>query len=230
MAFLGQYFCVPPCERSFATPKSLSLHRSHSAACRKRWNDYLAQDARDMAIGDAINDPEMAGEDVLGDLVGHDGYENNSGEREDRPNELEPDFEDPPMPQYPDNNYDDPPFFEYGDEDGNEGNRNLGEADLPPPDGPAAAEQERDYADLRPAMDDTGGDLLVELYEGAAWVIGRGDAPFAILLRNQLTTGLNNVFYPFAGAKEWELACWMHNSSLSRRQMDQFLRLNYVSP
>jgi hypothetical protein len=55
-------------------------------------------------------------------------------------------------------------------------------------------------------MDGTGGDLLAELCEGVAWVIGQGDALLGILLRNQLTTGLNNVFYPFAGEKEWELA------------------------
>jgi hypothetical protein len=91
------------------------------------------------------------------------------------------------------------------------------------------APMERDYQELNPGMDEGHGILDIELYEGAAWITGRVEPPFAILLQSQLKTGLNNMYYPFASEKEWKLAGWMHGAGLSRRQIDSYLHLNQVS-
>jgi hypothetical protein len=131
--------------------------------------------------------------------------------------------------QYAGDEYEDLPQRNHGDGDGSDDTVDAEEVNLELVVDPPADVPERDYADFNPSMDDTDGGVDVELYEGAAWVTSRVEAPFSALLRSQLAVGLNNAFYPFAGAKEWELGCWMHNSGLSRRQMDTFLRLNYVS-
>jgi hypothetical protein len=206
---------------------ALSVHRARNISCCKRWNEYLAQDARDMAIAEGLGGQQPDDLDSLDNQMGPVG---NKADEEERPDEFGPEFDDERTFQYLDDNYDDPPGLEYADAAVGESIIDS-DAEANPEivvDPPAVA-PERDYVDLNPAMDDTLGNVEVELYEGAAWVTGRVEAPFSILLRTQLQVGLNNAFYPFAGAKEWELACWMHNSGLSRRQMDAFLRLNYVS-
>lgn len=38
-----------------------------------------------------------------------------------------------------------------------------------------------------------------------------------------------NVHYPFADRTEWELAQWLNSTSLTQQQIDNFLRLDYVS-
>lgn len=217
MAFLGQHFCLMPCERSFESSKALSVHRARSAACRKRWREYLAQDARNMAIREGLQNPLLDNQDGLGHQM---------DVAEDGMLEVGPEFDNELAFQYAGDDYEDPPQLDDGDGGVSDGAEEVNpELVVDPP----ADARERDYADLNPSMDDTDGGVEVELYEGAAWVTRRVEAPFSALLRSQLAVGLNNAFYPFAGAKEWELGCWMHNSGLSRRQMDAFLRLNYVS-
>jgi hypothetical protein len=225
MPFLGQHFCIMPCERSFASSKALSVHRARSAACRKRWGEYLAQDARNMAIQEGLQNPLLANLDVLGHQMGPGG--NDVAEHE-RP-EVAPGFDNELAFQYAGDDYEDLPQLNYGDGGVSDSMVDAEEVNPELVVDPPADVPERNYENLNPSMDDTDRNVEVELYEGAAWITGQVEAPFSALLRSQLAVGLNNVFYPFAGAKEWELGCWMHNSGLSRRQMDAFLRLNYVS-
>jgi hypothetical protein len=39
---------------------------------------------------------------------------------------------------------------------------------------------------------------------------------------------VENVYYPFAGKDEWELASFLHSSGLSMRKVDDFLKLKMV--
>jgi hypothetical protein len=38
----------------------------------------------------------------------------------------------------------------------------------------------------------------------------------------------NNIYYPFAGKREWELGSFLHSSGLSMRKIDEFLKLKMV--
>jgi hypothetical protein len=86
-----------------------------------------------------------------------------------------------------------------------------------------------DYEDLNPSSNGDA-NFYEEFYEGAAQVQTCGAAPFYTMLEEQQRIGQKNHYYPFAGAKEWELACWLHSSGLSRRHIDSFIKLKFVSP
>ena len=205
---------------------ALSVHRARSLECRKRWGEYLAQETRDMAIQDDLRNLPLANQEALDHQMGP---AVNDLAADAMLDEVGPMFDNEPVFQYAGPNDEDLPQLDYGDGGVSDGMVDVEEVIPEAAVDPPANAPECDYDDLNPSMDDTNGGVEVELYEGAAWIIGRVEAPFLTLLESQLAVGLNNAFYPFAGAKEWELGCWMHNSGLSRRQMDTFLRLSYVS-
>jgi hypothetical protein len=45
----------------------------------------------------------------------------------------------------------------------------------------------------------------------------------------QLVEGMGNIHYPFANKMDWQLGAWMHDSGLAMTEMNQFLKLTYVS-
>jgi len=40
---------------------------------------------------------------------------------------------------------------------------------------------------------------------------------------------LENVYYPFAAKMDWDFACLIHETSLTQKQIDKLLHLEYVS-
>lgn len=66
-----------------------------------------------------------------------------------------------------------------------------------------------------------------EVFNGAGHVFAQGDPPFLEWRRKQESLG-HNLYYPFAGRKEWLMACWLHRSQLSMSLIDEFLRMEYV--
>jgi hypothetical protein len=50
-----------------------------------------------------------------------------------------------------------------------------------------------------------------------------------IIYDQQLVEGMGNIHYPFANEMDWQLGAWMHDSGLAMTEMDQFLKLKYVS-
>ena len=70
-------------------------------------------------------------------------------------------------------------------------------------------------------------DLLEVAYEGAGTVIDKGPSPFMRWRQEQILLG-RNMYYPFAGRKEWAMARWIHKAGLSVAKIDQLLKLEYV--
>jgi hypothetical protein len=141
-----------PCERSFKSSKALSVHRARSTACRKRWGEYLAQDARNMAIQEGLQNPPLANQDILGDQMGPGGNDL----AEDGMLEVGPGFDNEPAFQYAGDDYEDLPQLNYGDGGVSDGTVDAEEVNPELVDPPANV-PERDYADLNPSMDDTSG-------------------------------------------------------------------------
>jgi hypothetical protein len=65
------------------------------------------------------------------------------------------------------------------------------------------------------------------VFNCAGHVFAQSDPPFLEWRREQESLG-HNLYYPFAGRKEWSMACWLHRSQLSMSLIDEFLRMEYV--
>jgi hypothetical protein len=70
-------------------------------------------------------------------------------------------------------------------------------------------------------------DLFEVLFEGAGEIRGKSSPPFDIYMTDQRDNG-SNIYYPFSGAREWELVMWLHETRMSLTKIDAFLRLSYV--
>jgi hypothetical protein len=70
-------------------------------------------------------------------------------------------------------------------------------------------------------------DLLEVTYKGAGTVIDKGPSPFMQWRQEQMVLG-RNMYYPFAGRKEWAMARWIHKAGLPVAKIDQLLKLEYV--
>lgn len=81
----------------------------------------------------------------------------------------------------------------------------------------------------RNTFEDTSSSSIDDVFEDAGSVIGLHTPPFVRLLSRQQRVSEGNIYYPFAGPLDWELAAWLHDSHLSQQQIDKFVRLRYVS-
>ena len=71
---------------------------------------------------------------------------------------------------------------------------------------------------------------FVEYYPRAAKVEGQAKTFMDIFHDDEhASKRANNLYYPFASAKEWEVASFLLKSGLSMANIDEFLRLELVS-
>lgn len=56
---------------------------------------------------------------------------------------------------------------------------------------------------------------------------GKGEIPYEVTRAAEIDP--ENITFPFAGADEWTLAKWLSSSGLSATQVDEFLKLSWVS-
>jgi hypothetical protein len=129
--------------------------------------------------------------------------------------DLEPEDESQDLPG---------PFADLDPEDESQNLPDLF-ADLDPvPERPECVLSE--HIDSR-SNDDEDDDLFEVPFEGAGKIRGQIDPPFDTYMSNLRDNG-SNIYYPFSGAKEWELVIWLHETRLSLAKIDDFLRLDYV--
>lgn len=69
---------------------------------------------------------------------------------------------------------------------------------------------------------------FVEYFLGSGQIIDHEDSPFDEW-RQDIGQMSHSRYYPFAGEKEWAVACWLHESGLSLEKINRFLHLQYVS-
>lgn len=79
-----------------------------------------------------------------------------------------------------------------------------------------------------PEVEESAASVITDLFPGAAEIVHIGDPPFSILAQEQRILGHGNLYYPFAGPVEWDLARWLHGAG-SMVAIDEFLKLKYVS-
>jgi hypothetical protein len=73
-------------------------------------------------------------------------------------------------------------------------------------------------------------ELLTEYYVGAAEVTGYTQPQWEKVLELQQKRGGGNVYHPFESQAEWELATWIHDTSLAMSDIDAYVKLKHVSP
>jgi len=83
-------------------------------------------------------------------------------------------------------------------------------------------------ASMRNTADDTSVLIVEDYYPSAASVMRSVPPAYSHLYDEMVEIGEGNLYYPFAGPKEWEVARWLHNSGLSKARIDEFLKLDYV--
>jgi hypothetical protein len=83
-------------------------------------------------------------------------------------------------------------------------------------------------SDHCPEVDESAESVVIDLFPGAAEVIHIDSPPFSSFTQKQHKLGHGNIYYPFAGPVEWDLARWLHGAG-SMVAIDQFLKLKYVS-
>jgi hypothetical protein len=72
--------------------------------------------------------------------------------------------------------------------------------------------------------------FFIEYYPGAAKIQGQTKTFMDIFDKDKhASKRVNNLYYPFASAKEWEVASFLLKSGLSQAKIDEFLKLELVS-
>lgn len=73
--------------------------------------------------------------------------------------------------------------------------------------------------------DETVASVPDEFYPGAASVLDKVSPPYSNLYDEQMRLGKKNLYHPFAGVLDWEIASWIHCAGLSKACIDELLRL-----
>jgi hypothetical protein len=206
------HFCILPCERFFTTEHALQVHRARSSACQERWNDQLGFNSQIPVALSRSQSPDEAvlshAESSCEDHMPDDGMMEDLGG-----------FADP-----------DAALIEMELDD----HLPDGAEDYP---GPPIEDDDRPHADVDlnddPAESDTdsknSGPIEEEIDRTAARVLRSQKSAFDSFYDAQVAGQQGNLYYPFAGAVEWQFARWAHSSGLSRSQIDELLNLDYVS-
>jgi hypothetical protein len=209
--------------------------------CLARWNARLSAATRDLHKGPTnenensyIQDTGNSSED---DEIGQSEGDKGSTSSEVTDNELElapvsnPEDTnldtqnrlDGPLGLNDPDLYDTDSGYETDAEDGI--SRQGGKIDTPYND---FLDETMDNTDPCPEVDESAESVIIDLFPRAAEVIHTGDPPFSTLVQEQCNAGRGNIYYPFAGPVEWDLARWLHGAG-SMAMIDQFLKLKYVS-
>lgn len=70
---------------------------------------------------------------------------------------------------------------------------------------------------------------VFDIYPDAGKIISKEEPAFEKIYRRQMEIGQGNIYYPFAGEKEWGVAKWLHDSGTSMAHINEFFHLKYVS-
>jgi hypothetical protein len=205
------HFCIFPCERFFATEHGLQVHRARSSGCQERWNDQLGLNSLIPAV---LIDGHMNANNAHAEGI----YENNAPD--DITMDEQGDFADPNNAASSEMELDVQPPLPVENHPG------LRDGD----DGIARVEAEAETGASESGTDsESSGPIEEEIDHTAARVLRSRTSAFAHFYDAQVTSRKGNLYYPFAGAVEWQFARWAHNSGLSRSRIDELLNLDYAS-
>jgi hypothetical protein len=196
------HFCIFPCERIFATEHALQVHRARSSVCQERWNDQLGFNSQ---IAAALHPHAKSSEDHTPDDTMMEDPSGFADPDDAAFTEMELDGQPPDAAE----NYPEPPIED----------NDHPWADIDANDDPAESDTDSENS----------GPIEEEVDHTAARVLRSQKSAFASFYDTQVTGHQGNLYYPFAGAVEWQFARWAHSSGLSRSQVDEFLNLDYVS-
>ena len=242
------FFCSQPCNRYFTKETLLVQHRAHSTLCLARWNAHLSAATRDLLKEPIIESkPIIENENVYledigslsddGNIYLDDPHEDStSGETTDNELELAPVYDPEIGTASETQNHhngplglNDPDLYDTDsgyEPDADDNIWRHGDFFEMPHDAPVG--DTIDETDHCPEVDESAESVCSDLYPGAAKVIHTGDPPFTVFAQKQRDIGHGNIYYPFAGPVEWDLARWLHGAG-SMAIIDQFLKLKYVS-
>lgn len=98
----------------------------------------------------------------------------------------------------------------------------------------ASIPEDQENSDVKeatnPNQQDTQSPFFIEYYPRAAKIQGQAKTFMDIFDEDEhASKRANNLYYPFASAKEWEVASFLLKSGLSMAKIDEFLKLELVS-
>jgi hypothetical protein len=241
------------CGKKYDDAKKRDLHRSNSVPCRQKYNDYLinlpsafdrvdqppsptnahpppiepviaAQDGRgpDVDMVDVMYD----GLEEMGDSDMVDGNEGGISQipavearimMEDTAEVTDDDAEDD------EHN----PDEEESDHISNSGSDGGADSDAQSDIGQGT------WQGFQPGMEEPASepDDYTDLFPEAGRVVSRGQpCGFSKILDEKKARRDQNLYFPFANKMEWELVAWIHRTGISTSEINQFIKLQYVSP
>jgi hypothetical protein len=210
-----QYICTPGCGKSFKNATGLSSHRTQAPQCdrvfRKSIFDEYAAKAAAKHPPPVYPDEEPlnANDDAM---LGVEETETQSL------NWGDPDQDDvyAAEPNLEDTHPADPNF-----EDAQPG---LGDQ-IPLGDDNQDEDRIQDRVDANPLLEE----YRYNFPTAAGTVLHHAQSRFNTVYKRQHEEGEGNPYYPFANEMDWELGAFMNESRMAMSEMDQFLKLSYVS-
>jgi hypothetical protein len=224
-----QYICTPGCGKSFKNASGLSSHRSQALQCDRVFRKSIFDES---VAKLAANNPPVPHSDDEQPLNADDDAmigieaEVQSLNQEDPDNEefypAEANFEDP----YPEDPYPEDPNFE----DAQPADYSIGLNEQDPWEIPLG----HDTEDEDHIQDRINANPLLEEYRydfptAAGTVLHHEQSRFNQVYKHQQEKGNENIYYPFANEMDWELGAFLTESRMAMSEMDQFLKLSYVS-
>jgi hypothetical protein len=195
------------CFKFFSSSKALSCHIANKVSCNLCWIEFLNSLA---PVNELHSIAEDEDDEIDLDATHQEDLDpDDESIAEDEDDEMDLDATHQEDLEPDDESQDLPDIFEDLD---------------PVPERPESVLSE--HIDSR-SNDDEDDDLFEVPFEGAGEIRGQVDPPFDTYMSNLRDSGFN-IFYPFSGAKEWELVVWLHETRLSLAKIDSFLRLGYV--
>jgi hypothetical protein len=91
------------------------------------------------------------------------------------------------------------------------------------------SEEPQGYDSLCPQMDPSTLEEWEDQHSKAGKVIGYSESYFAKVINNAKSSTAGNLYHPFSSLDDWSLARWFHETGVSMSQVDEFLRLPFVS-
>src|SRR5271169_5728326 len=220
-----QYLCTPGCGKSFKNASGLSSHRTQAPQCdrlfrKSIFDEYAAKAAAKHPLVAHPDDEEPlnANDDAMLGVEEAKAQSLNWGDPDQDDVYLaEPNPEDahPADPNFEDAQPADSPF----------GLNEQVPQEIPLGDDNAYEDHVQNRADTNPLLEE----YRYNFPTAAGTILHHEQSRFNQVYKCQHEDGEGNPYYPFANEMDWELGAFMNESRMAMSEMDQFLKLSYVS-
>jgi hypothetical protein len=221
------FICDPGCSKTFNSEKGLTSHRTQSARCDKLFrmkvdNKIMAKRRKTRSQSPVSDNDKDAppSDQVLAEVLNHVGAEEAEAYQEafdvDDIGIMNDDNEIPDHP-IPPRSESSPPSSQQS------------ESPPPSPVPPFNPDlREEILVDESHTQAKLSADIREQFPRPAGTVLGKQRSHFQAIQEELKESAGDNIYYPFAGETDWELAAFLQESGMPMTQIDRFLKLSYV--